>query len=98
MSLLTKLHKVKFAPTLNKYELIRRFIGMVPLKAKLREDIIRQMYVGIDKDACKAQKKGKLLQYISKLKGDKHFADLIRDVGVSMGEVDNIIKNATKEG
>ena len=88
-----KLRKLKFAPTLNPYELTRRLIPMIGA-----EGVRRQMYQGIDKDARKAQKKGQLGKFNADLHASDSFKALISDVGMTMEEVDGIIKNATKEG
>jgi len=87
-----KLRKLKFAPTLDPYELTRRMIPLVGIG-----EMKRQMYRGIDKDARKAFKKGQLDKMIADIHSSDSLKALLADVDMTMEEVDAIIKNATKE-
>jgi len=84
--------KLKFAPTKDPYELLRRMIKITGV-AEMR----KLMYRGITKDAKKANKKGQLDKLIADVHSSDSFKALMADLDMTMEEVDGIIENA-KEG
>ena len=98
MGLFSKIKNLKFAPTLNQYEILRRFVGMMAENDPTRQQVRMQVFTGIEKDAKKAFKKGKLDKYKDKLLADKYFLDLIKALKISKAEINGILKGASKGG
>lgn len=86
-----KLKGLKFAPTRNPYELLRRFLPIIGADA-----VRKQMYAGIGKEAINAKKKGQLDKMRLQLKSDVNFSALLKDLDMSIEEVMAIIDNAIK--